>query len=135
MDTLQIIAMLVVFILLLLFVYYFFKDDKGITSGLNDARYYKYIDPKEFGVPAGLKAAFATSIWVYIKDNASGAHGNGNVTRDRIIYYIVPIGSSIGFEQAHGETHRRNTHWRNKNVENLHGQPKYTNLYLWGHPY
>lgn len=82
MDTLQIVAMLVVFILLLLFVYYFFKDDKGITSGLNDARYYKYIDPKEFGVPAGLKAAFATSIWVYVKD------WNGISDADKIICYI-----------------------------------------------
>lgn len=82
MDTLQIVAMLVVFILLLLFVYYFFKDDKGITSGLNDARYYKYIDPKEFGVPAGLKAAFATSIWVYVKD------WNGISGADKIICYI-----------------------------------------------
>ena len=82
MDTLQIVAMLVVFILLLLFVYYFFKDDKGITSGLNDARYYKYIDPKEFGVPAGLKAAFATSIWVYVKD------WNGTTGADKIICYI-----------------------------------------------
>jgi len=82
MDTLQIIAMLVVFILLLLFVYYFFKDDKGITSGLNDARYYKYIDSKEFGVPVGLKAAFATSIWVYVKD------WNGINEADKIICYI-----------------------------------------------
>lgn len=82
MDTLQIVAMLVVFILLLLFVYYFFKYDKGITSGLNDARYYKYIDSKEFGVPVGLKAAFATSIWVYVKD------WNGVSNADRIICYI-----------------------------------------------
>jgi len=82
MDTLQIVAMLVVFILLLLFVYYFFKDDKGITSGLNDARYYKYIDSKEFGVPVGLKAAFATSIWVYVKD------WNGIDDAAKIICYI-----------------------------------------------
>ena len=82
MDTLQIVAMLVVFILLLLFVYYFFKKDKGITSGLNDARYYKYIDPSEFGVPVGLKAAFATSIWVYVKD------WNGIDNDDKIICYI-----------------------------------------------
>ena len=82
MDTLQIVAMLVVFILLLLFVYYFFKKDKGITSGLNDARYYKYIDPSEFGVPVGLKTAFATSIWVYVKD------WNGVDRADKIICYI-----------------------------------------------
>ena len=81
MDTLQIVAMLVVFILLLLFVYYFFKKDKGITSGLNDARYYKYIDRSEFGVPVGLKAAFATSIWVYVKD------WYGNDDDDKIICY------------------------------------------------
>ena len=86
MDTLQIVAMLVVFILLLLFVYYFFNNDKGITSGLNDARFYKYIDPSEFGVPVGLKAAFATSIWVYVKD------WNGIDGADRIICYI---GSNI----------------------------------------
>ena len=82
MDALQIIAMLVVFILLMLFVYYFFNNDKGITTGLNDARYYKYIDPKDFGVPVGLKAAFATSIWVYVKD------WNGIDGADKIICYI-----------------------------------------------
>ena len=88
MDTLQIVAMLVVFILLLLFVYYFFNNDKGITSGLNDARFYKYIDPSEFGVPVGLKAAFATSIWVYVKD------WNGTSGSDRIICYIGNDGSA-----------------------------------------
>jgi hypothetical protein len=91
MDTLQIVAMLVVFILLLLFVYYFFKDDKGITSGLNDARYYKYIDSTEFGVPVGLKAAFATSIWVYVKD------WNGTTGADKIICYI---GSNIATDDT-----------------------------------
>ena len=83
MDTLQIVAMLVVFILLILFVYYFFVNDKSITTGLNDAKYYKYIDSKEFGVPPGLKSTFATSIWVYVNDWTTYEH-----TADRIIYYI-----------------------------------------------
>jgi len=96
MDTLQIVAMLVVFILLLLFVYYFFKNDKGITSGLNDARYYKYIDPSEFGVPVGLKAAFATSIWVYVKDwNQDDA--------DKIICYIGKNKAIDGLMGSTGE--------------------------------
>ena len=96
MDTLQIVAMLVVFILLLLFVYYFFNNDKGITSGLNDARYYKYIDSTEFGVPVGLKAAFATSIWVYVKD------WNGIDGADKIICYIGSNTSSNNNEASIG---------------------------------
>ena len=83
MDTLQIVAMLVVFILLILFVYYFFVNDKSITTGLNDAKYYKYIDSKEFGVPPGLKSTFATSIWVYVNDWTTNDKAS-----DRIIYYI-----------------------------------------------
>ena len=83
----QIISMIVIIILLLL-VYYYFKKNKGITTGLNDARYYKYIDPKDFGLPVGPTNSFATSIWVYIKDNASGALSGGGTTSARIIYYI-----------------------------------------------
>ena len=37
----------------------------------------------------------------------------------------VPMGKPIG----------EITHYRDKNVENLPGQPKYANLYPWGNPY
>jgi len=102
MDTLQIVAMLVVFISLMLFVYYFFNNNNnGIITDINDAIYYKYIDADEFGIPEGLKSKFATSIWVYVNNWESTPN------KDKIIYYIGhnTIGGVAGATTATVTTH------------------------------
>jgi len=101
MDTLQIVAMLVVFISLMLFVYYFFNNNNnGIITDINDAIYYKYIDADEFGIPEGLKSKFATSIWVYVNNWEP-------TTKDKIIYYIGhnTIGNDAGATTTTVTTH------------------------------
>ncbi len=91
MDTLQMIAILVVVILILMFVYYLFNKQKALTTGIRDAQKYYVVDTSSMDLNNSSSVSeMAVSVWVYVSD---WKYVDGS---DRIILYMGPKSASNG---------------------------------------
>ena len=100
MDTLQMIAILVVVILILMFGYYLFNKQKTLTTGIRDGQKYHAVDSSSMNLDESKSVSqMAVSVWVYVSDwDYASDH-------DRIILYMGPQSANDGNNsQANGLT-------------------------------
>lgn len=87
MDTLQMIAILVILILILMFVYYIFNKQKTLTTGIRDGHKYYAVDTSSMNLDQSKSVSqMAVSLWVYVSD-WDYARSNSD---DKIILYMGP---------------------------------------------